>query len=395
MSEPLPPIVVSRQARGPDDHWREATSWFGGRPRLGRQSWPRSLTSGKPLVFAAQLDLAEIAAANRNLPLPSEGALAFFLGEGAVVHVPADANRTPTNPPADAAPAFEPCGDLLPERPSPWARMSFPYWPVEFTALDLGPIEPDGEDDTPGDAMRAAMAKAVGARFERRQYFFTAKQAFEILGDGAPLFWWHCVHAYAEQLKIARFHATDIERARRPYLENARAEVERLTPKVRLSVFGRKAAAPDEALAKALKELERCEAQGADYRRQLSGFGGFISEVEAFAFDKDAWTRMHPSETEHFKKLVNRARTEFADLVRYRTHRSVDDIVTDSLLTMATGDAAAFDAIPPPIRDLINARYRLPTGSWHQMFGLGVDIQGTAGVENQGSHFFCNLFMTT
>ena len=386
-----PPIVVSRRARTLDQDWRHARSWFGGRPRLGRQAWPRSAKSGKPLAFAAQIDLAEFAAASSNSPLPSEGSLAFFFDDGAVVHVPAASDQTFTNPPAGTTPAFEPSGDIFPQNPSPWARMSFPYWPVEFTALELGKVEPAGDDDDPEEAMRLAMEKAVSARFERRQYSFGAKQAFEVLGGGAPPFWWHSPKAYAEQLKVAQFHAGDVERARRPYLEKARAEVQRLTPKPRPGVFGKKAAAPDESLAKALKELERCEAQDADYRRQLAGIGAFDAEVEAFSSDRDPWTRMTPDEIERFKQLFDRGRKEFVDIVRYRTAHNLAEIATETMLAMATGDQAAFNAMPAPIRELINARYRLPSQGWHQMFGSGVDIQGNAIVENEGNHLLLQL----
>ena len=342
------------------------------------------------MVFAGQFALADVAAANPNLPLPSDGALAFFLENGAVVHVPAGADPTPTPFPADATPAFEPCGDLFPQNPSPWVRKVFPYWPVEFTTLAIRNSEPDAEEDDPGEATRAAMAEAVAAHFERRQFFFTAKQASETVGGPLPL-WWHSAQAYAEQLKIARFHAADVERARRPYLEKARAEVDRLTPKPRLSVFGKKPAVPDETLVRAQKELEQREAQAADYQRQVSTFGAFIAEAEAFAADKDPWTHMSPAATDRFKELFNRGRKTFEDIVRYRTLRSVDDITTDTLLTMATGDRAAYNAMPPPIRDLINSRYRLPTQSWHQMLGLGVDIQGNASAQNEGNHLLLQL----
>src|SRR5690348_14279240 len=120
------PIVVSLLPRDREETWNRAKSWFGGLPRLGRQPWPRGLKSGKPLVFAAQLDLAEIAAASPDVPLPSEGSLAFFLEEGAVIFVPPGTDQADTNPPAGIAPAYEPNGDLFPQNPSPFARMSFP-----------------------------------------------------------------------------------------------------------------------------------------------------------------------------------------------------------------------------------------------------------------------------
>jgi hypothetical protein len=64
---------------------------------LGREAWPRSRITNKPLVFAAQLDLAQIAAASPKVPLWSQGSLAFFLKDGAVVFVPAGTDETNAN----------------------------------------------------------------------------------------------------------------------------------------------------------------------------------------------------------------------------------------------------------------------------------------------------------
>ncbi|HZI77609.1 MAG TPA: DUF1963 domain-containing protein, partial [Gemmatimonadales bacterium] len=40
---------------------------------------------------------------------------------------------------------------------------------------------------------------------------------------------------------------------------------------------------------------------------------------------------------------------------------------------------------------LINSQYLLPTGSWHQMFGRGVEIQGNAAAENEGNVMLLQL----
>jgi hypothetical protein len=56
-----------------------------------------------------------------------------------------------------------------------------------------------------------------------------------------------------------------------------------------------------------------------------------------------------------------------------------------------TGDDAAFNAMPTPIRNEVGARCRLPSQGWHQTFGLGVDIQGNAAVENEGNHLLLQL----
>ena len=53
-----------------------------------------------PLVFMAQIDLAEVAAKTGKTPLPENGSLAFFIGgEPRVVFVPEGEITTPVMPP--------------------------------------------------------------------------------------------------------------------------------------------------------------------------------------------------------------------------------------------------------------------------------------------------------
>jgi hypothetical protein len=382
---------VSLKPREPGPGWFDATSWFGGQPRLGGEPWPVGRKTGRPLVFAAQLDLAEIAAVLPDSPLPKRGSLAFFLDEGAVVFISDRADRTPTPIPPNAIPAYERDGDIFPDKPSPFARMAFPYWPVAFTALNVSGAMPDFEAEDQVDSLQAAMSAAVASTFERREYFFSAKQAAEAVGEAAIPFWWHGPRLYAEHLRIAKFHAGDVENARRPYLEKARAEVARLPPKQRFSLFGKRAAPPDPALEKAQKDLARREVQDASYRRQLAGLDAFIAQADAFAAGRDRWTAMAADDVSAFRALFKRGRTEFEDIVRYRTPHSPEDIATATMLAMMTGDEAAFAALPAPNRAYINVRYRLPTGGWHQMFGLGVDIQGAAISENIENHLLLQL----
>jgi uncharacterized protein YwqG len=89
--------------------------------------------------------------------------------------------------------------------------------------------------------------------------------------------------------------------------------------------------------------------------------------------------------------VFERGRKEFPDLVRYRTPHRIDALLTQTLLAMATGDAAAYNAMPADVRELINTRCRLPSQGWHQMFGMGVDIQGNASVENEGNVMLLQL----
>src|SRR4051794_19460458 len=100
MSLPFPTLLVSRRPRQVDVDWTGARSWLGGAPRIGAVPWPRD-KKAQPLLFVAQIDLAEVAAKTSKTPLPDKGSLAFFIGGGsAVVFVPEGQTNTPVMPPA-------------------------------------------------------------------------------------------------------------------------------------------------------------------------------------------------------------------------------------------------------------------------------------------------------
>lgn len=80
-----------------------------------------------------------------------------------------------------------------------------------------------------------------------------------------------------------------------------------------------------------------------------------------------------------------------SDETKVRTPFDLDELRTVSLLAMLTGDDAAYQTIPEPVRDGINEQFLLPTNSWHQMFGRGVDIQGNAAYENEGKIMLLQL----
>src|ERR1700741_1955011 len=104
MSQLPPPMILSRKPRRPGDAWDDATSWFGGRPRLGGRAARPWLS--RPQAFLAPGGGGEIARRAGPSILPQRGALAFFVGagpkrwEGAVLHI--EAPGAPTDPPTDA-----------------------------------------------------------------------------------------------------------------------------------------------------------------------------------------------------------------------------------------------------------------------------------------------------
>src|SRR5262249_9475701 len=162
----LPAIVLSRRPRHSGDDRARAKSWLGGAPRLGGKPWPQG-PDRRPLHFMAQVDLREIAAAGGSTELPSDGALAFFIGADAphaakVIRMPRGNVRSVTAPP-DGLPDFGEVGGEPDYRGDSLGRRLFPCWPIDFTVIE---VPAEGEHDETGEAQHAA----IGARFRRREY---------------------------------------------------------------------------------------------------------------------------------------------------------------------------------------------------------------------------------
>lgn len=193
LGRPAYPVVLARKMRQRGGDWPDGASWLGGLPRLANAEWPRD-SGGTPLPFAAQVDLAELAAACPQSPLPHEGSLAFFLGAGAVVAVPTGDHEF-TRPPTDLPPAYEEGGAPLPAQRTRLSQPLFPFWPVEPVALSEG--QPDGGD----------VSQMV------RQRFGEPGTTPPTADDGA--LWWYGVFHLADQLREAverteRISAPDI-----------------------------------------------------------------------------------------------------------------------------------------------------------------------------------------
>src|SRR5687767_3296425 len=136
MGIPFPTLLVYRRPRHLGVDWTGARSWFGGAPRLGATPWPRD-KKAEPLVFVAQIDIAEVAAKAGQTPLPDKGSLAFFIGsQGAVVFVPESPTGAPVMPPP-GTPDLVTCGGEADWRTDLSGRPLFPYWPIDFAVLDV------------------------------------------------------------------------------------------------------------------------------------------------------------------------------------------------------------------------------------------------------------------
>ncbi|WP_167510279.1 DUF1963 domain-containing protein [Leisingera aquaemixtae] len=57
----------------------QSTSWIGGLPKIPKSAWPKSDQTGLPLHFIAQIDLRAATDQPKDLRLPKNGWLAFFI----------------------------------------------------------------------------------------------------------------------------------------------------------------------------------------------------------------------------------------------------------------------------------------------------------------------------
>lgn len=315
----LQPIVLVRSIRDADGGRNAGSSWFGGMPKLGAIPWPRG-TDGRPLPFAAQIGLDEIADVRPDSPLPSSGSLAFFIGEGAVVHVPAGVTQF-ASAPEDLPPAYDEGGYPLPTEPSPLSRTEFRYWPVEPLALSLPPLLRDHGDSGRHDEIRAAMATAIARDVPRPGHGFDASKIPEDVWGGPMPVWWHGVDHLIDHLRMA---------------------------------------------------LARAQSGTGGQRDGLAALTGAL---EGFAAERDPWEPLNSEEQEVFIEALANVWQQFGGLMDSFAPRTVADLTTLSLAAMMAGDDRVFAALPAAVRDLINRDYRLPADSQSQVLGLGASIR--------------------
>lgn len=317
------PVLVLRRPRGAEPAaWQGARSWLGGLPRLGGQAWPMSRIDGAPLPFAAQIDLADLAAARPDSGLPDSGSLAFFLGDGAVIYVPAapDGACHPRFPQAPASLAVRDGEEPFPPQPSPEASGTWPWWPVDLVALDLPPHLADHRNEKALAAIEMALLQAEHAIACHREGPLDAESLSRDCGiDPVPL-WWHSVRHFTSGLRRARHHAHHYAQDR------TGGDAEMLdTAIAALDWF-----AEGRADADPLSAAERAD------------FETMFSEIH-----------QHCGE----------------DVVGFVPERMAD-LATASLRAMASDPASLHAALPPAMAERIDRDHRQPLGAAHRMFGL-------------------------
>lgn len=148
------------QLRSPYTANAPAQSWLGGQAVVPRGFiWPRG-EDGKPLHFAAQIDLQTLrlpdapSADHAPLPLPAQGCLLAFLGATLVLS-PTEMQGAVSMPPPDDTPPLKDMGYFI-------DGTAFHYWPVDPVPFISKP-RPFDDDFNPAPAVfpdRAAPPEA-------------------------------------------------------------------------------------------------------------------------------------------------------------------------------------------------------------------------------------------
>ncbi|GGB96965.1 hypothetical protein GCM10011494_14290 [Novosphingobium endophyticum] len=310
---PPGPVVLARKSRTGDGDWTNSASWLGGLPRLAGADWPRD-AQGRPLPFAAQIDLAELARTCPLNPLPHNGSLAFFLGTGAVLSVPPGDHEF-TDPPDGLLPAYEEGGAPLPVVPTRLSRYLFPFWPVEPVALTLSKDAPD--DDVDPAAAQGAIARIVRERF--------GEPVASLAEAGDETLWWYGVFHLADQLHEALDSADRIVAADAPLDDQT----------------GQEAAA----------------------------LSAMVEAMDGFISNRDPWEPLTAEERDLVVEILDEINRRHGRLVRHVLPDSLAPLRAICIRAMASGAPEAFAALPDEVRARIARGRRVPPGRQHQMLG--------------------------
>ncbi|MCJ2188924.1 DUF1963 domain-containing protein [Novosphingobium beihaiensis] len=369
---PPRPVVFVRKARDPERDWFDDTSWLGGLPRLGPVAWPRD-AGGTPLPFAAQIDLAELAAACPESPLPRTGSLAFFLGTGMVLHIPAGEHEHGfAEVPDDLPCAFDEGGYPFPARPNRLSRPFFPFWPVQPAVLDLPQDLRSHADPALDTAIAEAMAAQLVLHAAPRNSAFSAEDG----APAAPALWWHGANHLADQLHAALDGADRLVMLRRDAVEQAEAA---------LAALEAEAGPGDPRTEAARGKVSRKRAALSAVETQRDGLPDMIAAIDQFVTGRETWEQLDAEEYAIIADFLAELHTSYADVTQHHAPHSTGELATLSLRTMITDTSEALDAMPAEQLARINREYRLPVADQHQMFGLGGSKQG-GGAQARDEH---------
>lgn len=376
----IDPVAIVRKRREKDRDWSNDRSHLGGLPRLADAEWPRN-AEGVPEPFIAQLDLAEIAEANPDTPLPKTGSLAFFIGEGPVIYVP-EGDHPPTPAPEGLPHAVCETSYPLPEKASPVTHQLFPFWPVDALRLRMPDDLPEiSEEEDNLEAITAAQDRALDEMVAPREYSYSPYTPRKEGLAEVDTLWWYGADLVLRQLRASLDHLPDAIATREKWIAQAQQYQARL-------------AAEDEdksaEIAQSKSGEDRYRAQISKIEQEAKGLAEVIHHFEQFVAGREPWEVMGAEEVQVLEDVMRKVRDDFEDLCRYNVSFGIDDIRSACIRRMITGDAEAVAAIPDTLLDYINENYRRPTDSPNLMFGLG-GCKQTARYEHLCDHLLLQI----
>ncbi|EBA10963.1 DUF1963 domain-containing protein [Roseobacter sp. CCS2] len=358
-----PGVALVRLQRFDLDVEFGGTSWLGGLPILGDTPWPRD-ELGRAMHHLAQIDLGTVP--NPLLPegMPTTGAMAFFMTtatdgprNGKVIYLPTIGN-TATEPPRDLVPIYDGpnWGYYVKGHARENAPDTFPRWPVEFVLL---PLTDQKKDD----------------------------DAHELIADLLP-------HQSSEDLSPTNYRKSLPEFARPWFWDTAH----RFTMSIRL--------ARDDIVKTIAQNERRVTDYGATYEPALytllnkqDEFSAFVDEVSIWAVSHEPWDRMLPDDVATLERYFAQVRdiggqpAPFKPFYQFTQGEllSGQEATTATLVAAANASPDVFAELPFIVRDDIDTKYRIASkGRWHQMFGLGSEIQ-TAVSDHTHHHLLLQL----
>lgn len=384
-----PSVVLVRAQRRPGfDVTHNGSSWFGGLPALGSQTWPTD-AGGQLMTPLAQIDLAGLAEHLKIPNLPETGSLAFFAAlpeqgkmAGAVRYVPGAVGKL-TPPDQPLPPVLNHSFGGAMRRGAPGADQTlYPRMAMERVLVSAN------DQETP-EAFKAEIEQQIGPGRE----FNLAPSLFE---DVMPLdrqpYNRDSLLRFLHGAKIALGNATQAEL--RKFQANYATSAKGLTAQLETAAEGH--ARLQTGLKNTLSALRRVEEILADFPSAVSHLSKGLSALESWAKAGDPWQPLTETEQEMLAPLLEPWTTSGArgwSLLKYSyaIHHRMSDCVKETLLVMAVAEDKVFATLPAPVRDAVNGPWRQAYEQRrHKMFGTPDSVQ-TAAAENAHAYLLVQL----
>ena len=344
-------LIVRRKQRIDETAWQSANSWLGGLPTIALEDWPRHRRTRMPLTHLAQIDFSDFPTGPWSQYVPASGALCFFIDPEAldtdetatVIYVADPQNAAPCQPPADHPPIGGEFGWKY-ERVNYGctriddARRAMPRWP-----LDLVPVRcSEGSDGFPvGTDFDPPIQTVLGPSPGFDPTPHQLDQIFQPVCRDDEVPW-----GAARRVTVAVAHHAGF---------NPQFDVP--------PGFGAK-----------LKD------QWWDAPRRHAAIQGFLDRWADRIAAQDPYALMPALQVKSFDDEVSALRKKGVFSKRFYTYQlKLSDAGSVFYRDMMLGPRDLYEKIPPQVRSRIDNEHRY-TG-WkakgaHQIFGIGLDIQG-------------------